>query len=166
MIKSIFKFKETRWSHRFVYILFIFKMMWTLWCAKHSHTVFVLLLIRGSHSCAESPKWLVDVIIIYDMLGNPLYGQRHPAIAVGNLNKNQRFDWWNTKIINTRLRQFMDYVCFSSHLQVKKIKCMNDAVLIHIIYYINMCSALFCGKMEKKCVVYKSSYHNIVNRKI
>ncbi len=43
---------------------------------------------------------------------------------------------------------------------------MNDAVLIHIIYYINMFSALFCDKMEKVCVANKSSYHNIVIRKI
>ncbi len=50
--------------------------------------MFVSLLIPGRHSCAESPKRLVDVIIIYDMLGNPLYGQRHPAIAVGNPNKS------------------------------------------------------------------------------
>ncbi len=44
----------------------------------------------------------------------------HAAIAVAELNIKQKrfFKWWNVKTINTRLRKYMIYVCFSSYLHV------------------------------------------------
>lgn len=98
------------------------------WSAKHTHVVmYVSFILEGrGRSLAKSPK-RTHKVITYDVLGNPLYGQRRPIQL--SLNKKQKRDWWNMKTIKTRLRHTRS--CYSSHIFII-IKYMNNAILIDI----------------------------------